>query len=324
MNTGLSRGAVGALLVAALGSALMQDAASAATTLVVGKAAATADPIIPVNVGDQLGIFKRHGLDLKIVDFAGGPKMIQAMTAGDIDIADGAGTEMAFIAKGVPMLAVCEVSGPFSFLSIGVPWDSPITTLKQLEGKKVGVSTAGSLTEWLMRELARSEGWGPDGITTVAIGNGTADIIAGFRAHLVDADIGVNSQFLNMEEKKIGRLLAPVSDFEGPVASGTLDASKHLIDTDPAALRAFLAAWIETVDYMRAHKAETVKIESGITGFPEAVMSKEYDLTIGMFTKGCAFDAESLVTLKRSFIDLKLVSTPPEMSTLYSEAFLPK
>ena len=83
-------------------------------------------------------------------------------------------------------------------------------------------------------------------------------------------------------------------------------------------------AWIETVDYIRAHKAEAVKIESGITGFPESVMAKDYDLTIGMFTKACEFDAESLATLKRSFVDLKLLPSPPDMSKLYTEQFLPK
>ena len=38
----------------------------------------------------------------------------------------------------------------------------------------------------------------------------------------------------------------------------------------------------------------------------------------------CKFDPESLVTLKRSFVDLKLLPTPPDMSALYTEAFLPK
>ena len=35
-------------------------------------------------------------------------------------------------------------------------------------------------------------------------------------------------------------------------------------------------------------------------------MSREYDLTIGMHTKDCRFDAESLATLKRSFVEMKL------------------
>ena len=109
--------------------------AAAETTLIVGKANATSDAIIPVNIGDELGLFKKHGLDLKIMDFGGGSKMAQALVAGEIDIGDGAGTEMAFIAKGAPMLAVCESTSPAPFLGIGVPWDSPIKKLEDLKGK---------------------------------------------------------------------------------------------------------------------------------------------------------------------------------------------
>ena len=71
-------------LVAALAFvfAAVDIASAASATLTVGKAAPNADPIIPVNVGEQLGIFKKHGLDLKIVDFTGGSKMTQAMAAG--------------------------------------------------------------------------------------------------------------------------------------------------------------------------------------------------------------------------------------------------
>jgi NitT/TauT family transport system substrate-binding protein len=324
MPKNLSRRPFLAAFAIALGSIVSAPMASAATTLVVGKAAPNADPIIPVNVGDQLGIFKKHGLDLKISDFTGGSKMAQAMTAGGLDIGDGAGTEMALVAKGVPMLAICESAGPIPFLGIGVPWDLPIHSIAELKGKKIGISSAGSLTDWLAKELARKEGWGPHGVTAVAIGNGASSVIAAFRAHLVDADIGVTSLFLALQEKQAGRLLVPVSEYEGNVGAGALFASNHLIATDPNAVRAFVAAWIETVDFIRTHKAETVKIESGVTGLPQSVMSKEYDLTIGMFTKGCRFDAESLATLKQSFIDLKLMSTPPDMSKLYTEAFLPK
>ena len=290
----------------------------------MGKAAPNADPIIPVNVGEKLGIFKRHGLDLKIVDFNGGSKMATAMAAGSIDIGDGAGTEMALVAKGVPMTAICESTGPIPFLGVGVPYDSPIHSIAELKGKKIGFSSAGSLTDWLTKELVRKEGWGPQGVVPVAIGNGAGNIISSFRAHLIDADVGVTSLFLSMDEKKTGRLLIPVSDYEGTMASGTVFASNGLIKNNPAAVRAFVAGWIETVDYMRTHKAETVKIESGITGFPESVMSKDYDLTIGMFTKDCKFDAESIATLKRSFADLKLLPGPPDMSKLYTNAFTPK
>lgn len=325
MIASLRRGPRAAIIATALFLAAAASApASADTTVTVGKASATSDAIIPVNIGDELGIFKKHGLDLKIIDFGGGSKMAQALAAGSIDIGDGAGTEMAFVAKGAPMLAVCESTGPAPFLGIGVPWDSPIKKLEDLKGKIIGVSSPGSFSDWSGHQLARKFGWGENGVTTVAIGGGAAPASAAFRTHQVDAAIGGTSQFLAFEETKGGRLLAPVSSYEGNVASGVLFASNLLIASNPDAIRAFLAAWIETVDYMRAHKAETVKITSGITQFSESVMSREYDLTIGMHTKDCRFDPESLATLKRSFGEMKLVEGEPDMSKLYTEAYLPK
>jgi ABC-type nitrate/sulfonate/bicarbonate transport system substrate-binding protein len=310
--------------VLALGAFIAAPAASADTTLTVGKASANADPIIPVNIGYKVGIFQRHGLDLKIVDFAGGSKMGQAMAAGAIDIGDGAGTELAFAAKGAPMLGVCQSASTFPFLGIGVPANSPIKSVKDLKGKKMGVSSPGSLTDWLTKQLSVKEGWGPGGITTVAIGNAAAGIIAAFRADQVDGDMGEAALFFSMEENKVGRLLIPVSDFQGSAASGTLFASNKLMATNPDAIRAFLVAWIETLDYIRSHKAETVKMKGELRGYSEAVETKDYDLTLAMYTKTCKFDAEALDTLKRTFVDLKLVDTPPDMSKLITEAYLPK
>jgi NitT/TauT family transport system substrate-binding protein len=324
MPTLTSRGRFVAAVTFALGSLAFAATASAATSLTVGKAAPNADPIIPVDVGQKLGIFQKHGLDLKIINFTGGSKMATAVAAGSVDIGDGAGTEMALVAKGVPMIAICETAGPIPFIGVGVPYDSPIHTIDQLKGKKIGYSSAGSLTDWLIKELIRKQNWGPHGVTGVAIGNGASNIISAFRAHLIDADVAVTSLFLAMEEKKTGRLLFPVTRYEGNLASGTLYASNQIVKSNPDAIRAFVAAWIETVDYIRAHKDQAVKIESAVTGFPESVMAKDYDLTVGMFTKACQFDPESLATLKRSFADLKLLPSTPDMSKLYTEEFLPK
>jgi ABC-type nitrate/sulfonate/bicarbonate transport system substrate-binding protein len=295
---------------------------TAQTALTVGKASATSDALTPVNVGDQLGIFAKHGLALKTIDFGGGSKMAQAMAAGAIDIGNGAGTEMAFVAKGAPMIAVCENTAPAPFLGVGVPWDSPIRALEDLKGKVIGVSSPGSFSDWSGHELARKEGWGENGVKTVSIGGGPAPAMAALRTHQVDAAIGNTGQFLAFEETKDGRLIAPVSTFEGNVASGAIFASDQLIAKNPDAIRAFLAGWIETIDYMRSHKAETVKIESALNHFSESVMSREYDLTIGMFTKDCRFDAESLATLKRSFGEMKLIEGEPDMSKLYTDAYL--
>lgn len=317
------RNAVGTAFALILAVTPMSSPARADTKLVVGKAAVTSESNLAANVGARAGIFKKHGLDVEVIDFAGGGKMMQAMTAGSVDIGVGAGIQMAFIVKGAPMLAVCEDASKLPFV-IGVPWDSPLKTLQDLKGKKIGISSAGSLTDWLAQELVRTQGWQPDDITRVAIGSNPAASTAAFRLHTIDAYMGGTSTFLGMEEKKVGRALAPVSSYVGKIAAGTIFASNRLVESNPDAIRAFLAGWIETVRFMKTHKAETVEIERAVTGYSEAVSSRDYDLTIGYFTDDCRFDPESMATLKRSFLDMKLLDQPPDMSKLYSEAYLPR
>ena len=309
------------------GSALLApiSAVRAEDTISVGKADAASTSFLPVHVGEQVGIFKKRGLALKISDFTGGSKLSQAIVAGSIDIGLGAGTEMAFVAKGAPMKAVCDGLSPIPFIGVAVPYDSAVRKLDQLKGKKIGISSAGSLTDWLSKQINQHQGWsGSDAVSSVAIGNGAAAVLAAFQTNAIDADLSVTSNIFNWEEKRQGRLVAPASEFVGNIAASTTYASQHFIDTNPDGLRRFLAAWLETIDYLTTHKAETVKIESEVTHYSEAVMTKEYDLTASKFSRDCKFDAEALTNLKRAFIDQKLVDSPPDMSTLYTEAFLPK
>ena len=308
-----------ATAVVALGSPVR-----AATTLQVGKSAQNSSAILPVDVGVESGIFVKHGLDIQIANLSGGGKLIQAMTAGSVDIGVSAGPEMELIAKGAPVLAVCNAAPPVAFMGITLPEDSPIKSVEQLKGKRIGVTSAVSLGSWLALELARQRGWGLDGVTVVAIGNTPSGIIAAFRTHAIDASINATALAFNMEANKQGRLLIPVSKYAGNISAGTIYATTHLIETNPDAVRNFLAGWLDTIDFMRKNKAETVKIESAITGYLPNVQANEYDLTIGMFSEDCVFDAESLANLKRSFIDLKLLPSPPDMSKLYTEALLPK
>ena len=297
--------------------------AAADMTLVVGKANVEAESIMTVNVGDDAGIFRRHGLQLEIQNFEGGGRIVQALTANSIDLAIGAGIQMAFIAKGAPMIAVCESATTLPYFSIGVPWDSPIRSLDQLKGKTIGVSNPGTLTDWVAQELERRKGWGPDGVTRVAVGGGITASTAAFRTHQIDAYVGGTASFLAEEEKQVGRMLAPVSDFVDKSAAGAVFASNHLVETNPDALRAFLAAWIETTEFILTHKDETVKSWGKVTGFSESIETKLYDIVKAMFNPSCRFDPQSLATLRRSFVELKLLESEPDMAKLYTESYLP-
>ena len=83
---------------------------------------------------------------------------------------------MAFVAKGAPMLAVCESTGPAPFLGVGVPWDSPVKTLAGSERQDHRRLEPG-LVQRLVRPRAGAQfGWGANGVKTVAIGGGPAPI----------------------------------------------------------------------------------------------------------------------------------------------------
>lgn len=311
------------LMLAAI-ALIAANGARAADKLTVGKASPTSSPMLPVDVGVKTGIFAKHGLDVTIQNFSGGGKMHQAAAAGAIDIGVGAGPELALIAKGSPEIAVANVVGPPTFLGVAVPADSTAKTLADLKGKKIAVSSNGSFTFWLAQQLAKKQGWGEKDITIVANGSEPATVVAAFRTHNVDADIIPTSLTFQMEDKHEGKLLAPVSSYMGNTSAGTIFATTKLVRSNPDAIKRFLAGWFDTVDFMRKNKAETVKIGMGMTGFSEAVQSKEYDLTIGMYSRDGKFDADTLKNLQTSFTDLKLVDSPPDMSKLYTEAYLPK
>jgi NitT/TauT family transport system substrate-binding protein len=323
MNRGKSRGQIWAVLGAfAAGAVIGASPAVADTTLTVGKPAATADNLIVVDVGKDLGIFERHGLDLKILNFRGTAPLVQAITAGSVDVGLADGTIMAFIVKGAPMTAVCENTAALPMMSIGVPFDSPVKSLADLKGKNIGISSAGSLTDWVVLELERTQGWAPGGITRVTIGAGAAASGAAFRTHQIDASVEGTTSFLIEEKDKVARILALVSSFTN-IDIGGVYASNHLIESDPDAVRAFLAALIETTEFIMTHKNETVELWTKITGFPKDVMPEEYDLVKGMWNEDCRFNRESLDSLKRSFVELKILDGEPDMSKLYTEAYLP-
>src|ERR1700675_3909776 len=157
------------LLAAALAGALVAAPAQAATPLPVGKAVPEAFSFTPLDIGIRKGFFKNNGLDVEGSAFAGDAKLQQAMASDSIDMALGSGPALAFIVKGSPIKGVAAMAGPPLLLAIVVRPEGP-KTVAELKGKKVSVSTAGSLTYWLVSETARRQGWGPDGIDIQPMG----------------------------------------------------------------------------------------------------------------------------------------------------------
>jgi NitT/TauT family transport system substrate-binding protein len=164
--------------LAAVAIACLFGQADAATVLRVGNSSATAFNFMPLELGIKKGNFAKNGLDVQVVDLGGASKIYQAMIAGSIDMSLAAGTDVPFIMKGVPETGVGAIAITPALLGIIVPWNSPIRSLADLKGKKVGVSTVGSLTEWVAFAAVHKAGLAKNDITIVTDGSTTPPQIA--------------------------------------------------------------------------------------------------------------------------------------------------
>ena len=108
---------------------LLSATAQAQTKLRVGKAQPNQFAFVPTDIGLELGIFKKRGLDLEISAFGGDARMMQALTADGIDIALGGGPALATIVKGTPMKAVAALADAPNTIMTVVMKDGPIKSL---------------------------------------------------------------------------------------------------------------------------------------------------------------------------------------------------
>ena len=80
--------------------------------------------------------------------------------------------------KGSPVKGIAAMADPPLTFALVVRNDNSIKSLDDLKGKKVGVSTVGSVTGWLVGEIARQKGWGYDGMQLTPIGDDATRVAA--------------------------------------------------------------------------------------------------------------------------------------------------
>ena len=145
--------------------------------------------------------------------------------------------------------------------------DGKIKTPQDLKGARVGITTNGSLSYWLARELSRKLGFGSDGIKPVPLGALPANI-ASLKSGQIEGFIISASVGYMLAEKKEGAVLLHFGDYVSTFHTHVIFATNKVIAEKPDVVRRFVAAWKETVDFMLANKEEAISIGSKTTGIP--------------------------------------------------------
>ncbi len=305
------------LLVAALVAP-----AGAAEKLRVAKVVPFAWSFTPLDVGIQMGIFAKHGLDIEASASAGDAKLQQLLTSGSIDIGIGSGPGMAFSVKGVPAKAVAAMFGAPQNMAVMVSYDSPIKTVDDLKGKKLGCTTVGSLTAWIGERINEKKGWKSGGIDVVAIG-GMPPARAAMKTHQIDGYIGALETGYKLEAEKEWRVITAATPFVDHFITHVLFARNEVIEQKPELVRAFLQGWFETIAFMKANKAKTVEITAKVIDITPEVASRVYDEQIGAFSTDGTFDPQAVAVIKKSFLEMGLLKEAPDDKALFTTQFVP-
>ena len=290
-----------ASLAAALALAGFARAGQAMDTIRAGTPEGRAFMFAILDVGNQAGIFKKHDVDVKKINFQGGAKLQQGLASNSVDVSVGSTGDILFIAKGLPARAVAQFAGPPVDLALIVRADGSITKPAQLKGAKIAVTSVGSLTHFLAGKFAEAEGWGKDGVTPVAVG-GVGSEIAALTTKKVDAAVGPTEVGLQLEKEGRGKILVDYGKVLPDWVTHMIYATNTIIESHPETLQHFLDGWFDTVAYMRAHKNETVKIISEVTKVSPELTARAYDVEMPALTSNGKIDVKAFAVLKKTFI----------------------
>ncbi len=242
-------------VVAAAAALLLAQQACAEDLLKLATGAPANWENQPAPLGQEAGIFKKHGISLEILATQGSGETMQAVIAASADVGTGVGTYGAFaaFAKGAPIRAIGNQTTGAHDVYWYVRTDSPIRSLKDAAGKSIAFSTAGASTNTIVLGLMKRFG-------VAAIPTATGSPASTFTAVMSgQIDIGWSSPPLGVEALEQGkiRIVARGSDVPSlqdqtvRLIVANADALAHKQD----ALRRFMQAYAETVDWMYADDA---------------------------------------------------------------------
>jgi len=296
--------------------------ATAADQIKVGKASATTFAFAPIEIGKEIGVWAKYNLDVESIGFGGDARLQQAMVANSIDFALGSGPGMGFISKGVPSTTVAALANEPLAMGLSIGANSRIKSYDDLKGATVSVSTGGSLTYWLAREFSRQRGWGPTGIKTVPLGVNPAQVAA-LKAGNVQGIVSSSSVGYMLEKNGDGRVLIEFGEHVKDFHTHVIFATNEIVRRYPDRVRRFLAGWQEVIEFMAANRNETIRLVVPVSGLSADIQAREYDKAMPMMSRDLRFLPKALAVLSRSFVELEVLRTEPDMKTLYSEQFLP-
>jgi NitT/TauT family transport system substrate-binding protein len=288
----------------------------------VGKSVTTSFPFAGLEIGQESGIWKKHGFDIEIAAFRGDGQLQQAMTAGAIDFGFGSGVGMGYAAKGVPAHAVASIADKPQNMALIVGMNSNIKSVADLKGKRIGVTTAGSLTDWLARAIAKEQGWKQEDIEVVPMGEIRTRLPA-MKSGEIPANVTATESAFELQQQGEGRVLLTFGEIVTHFHTHVVFALDKYIKDDPELVKSFLQAWFEIAKHIKDNRAATVKTVARVMSVSEPIVDQAYDIELSMMSFDGAFDPKAIEIIRQSLKELEILDFIPETKDMYVDKFVP-
>ena len=215
---------------------------------------------LPLTIAESLGYFKSEGLDVTIVDFAGGSQALRAVVGGSADVVSGAFEHtLNMQAKGVKLRAfVLQGRAPQIVLGVNPKTMPGFRSVADLKGKKIGVTAPGSSTNVMANFVLAKAGIKPTDVSIIGVGTANG-AVAAMRAGQIDAISNLDPVITLLQragELKIvsdTRVVAEADRvFGGPMPAACLYAPQAFIDRNPATTQALANAIVRADKWIQA------------------------------------------------------------------------
>ena len=256
--------------------------AAAQTKITVAVGGGSCLCYLPTVLAKQLGEFEKAGLAVELVDLKGGSDALKAVLGGSADVVSGYFDHCVNLAAKKQELQAFVVYDryPGLVLVVSPSHSGEIKSIKDLAGKKVGVSAPGSSTDFFLKYLLKKNGLDPAGTAVIGVGLG-ATAVAAMEQGQIDAAVMLDPSVTVLQGSHPDlRILSDtrtqkdtLAVFGGEYPGGALYSTAAWVASHDKEVQALTNAIVNTLGWIHSHSAEDIMAK-----MPLEVVGKNKDL----------------------------------------------
>ena len=247
------------VLFAAFTGELRAHAAAAPTKMVVAYASIS-PRVAPLWAAQELGFFKKNGIEAELIFVRGAPTLVAALTSGDMDIGYTGGTAvLGASVAGIDLKILAVLTNRVTYDLVARPG---IKTTEELRGKRFGVTSIGG-TLWMGAVLGLEYvGIDPvrDDIRFLVIGDQVV-IAQALEDGRIDATV-LDTVFSKKLQQKGFPILAEFQKTNLPITSTSIVARHSYVQKNGRLVESFIKSVLESIAFLLgpANKGATLKL----------------------------------------------------------------